>query len=107
KDGLSNSVLAAMALGFGWVHDTSLLAPYVARYHDIIEKVWDERTHHIAESLAVGFYPLAVASPQLRDATQTWLDTHPHVSNSLRRTISENRDAVTRALRAQAADARA
>src|SRR5690606_21913544 len=36
KDGLSNSVLAAMALGFGWVHDTSLLAPYVARYHDVI-----------------------------------------------------------------------
>lgn len=107
KDGLSNSVLAAMALGFGWVHDTSLLEPYVARYHDVIEKVWDERTHHIAESLAVGFYPLAVASPQLRDATQAWLDTHPHVSNSLRRTISENRDAVTRALRAQAVDARA
>ncbi|TQM96122.1 aminopeptidase N [Ornithinimicrobium humiphilum] len=107
QDGLSNAVLAAMALGFGWVHDTSLLEPYVARYHEVIESVWQQRTHHIAESLAVGFYPMALASPELRDATQAWLDSHPDVSNSLRRTIAENRDAVARALQAQAADARA
>ena len=104
QDGLSNSVLASMALGFGWVHDTSLLEPFVGRYHDVIERVWGERTHHIAESLAVGFYPLAVASPELRDATQAWLDSHPDVPSSLRRTVAENRDAVARAVRAQAAD---
>ncbi|GGK66381.1 aminopeptidase N [Ornithinimicrobium pekingense] len=107
QDGLSNSVLASTALGFGWVHDPTLLEPYVGRYHEVIEKVWDERTHHIAESLAVGFYPHAVASAELRDATQAWLDSHPHVSNSLRRTLAENRDAVARALQAQAVDARA
>ena len=106
-DGLSNSLLAAMALGFGRVHDTSLLEPYVARYHDVVARMWAERTHHIAESLAVGFYPLAVASPELLEASQSWLDTHPEASNSLRRTIAENRDAVARALKAQAADATA
>ncbi|WP_298747376.1 aminopeptidase N [uncultured Serinicoccus sp.] len=103
--GLSNSVLAAMALGFGRVHDEALLAPYVERYHDVVSRVWDERTHHIAESLAVGFYPLAVASPELLAASETWLEAHPDASNSLRRTVAENRDAVARALRAQAADA--
>ncbi|MFK5633130.1 aminopeptidase N [Ornithinimicrobium sp. LYQ103] len=107
QDALSNSVLASQSLGWGWVHDATLLQPYVDRYHAMIEKVWDERTHHIAESLAVGFYPLALATPELRDATQTWLDEHPDVSNSLRRTVAENRDAVERALTAQAADARA
>ena len=104
-DGLSNSVLASMALGFGWVQDTALLEPYVDRYHEVIEKVWADRTHHIAESLAVGFYPLPAASQRLLDATQTWLDEHPDVSHSLRRTVSENRDAVARALKAQAVDA--
>ncbi|AXH95920.1 aminopeptidase N [Ornithinimicrobium avium] len=106
QDGLSNSVLAAMALGFGWVHDSELLEPYVARYHEVIERVWGERTHHIAESLATGFYPLAVATPQLRDTTEAWLAAHPDVPSSLRRTLAENRDAVARAVRAQAADAR-
>ncbi|WP_131103896.1 aminopeptidase N [Ornithinimicrobium sufpigmenti] len=106
-DGLSNSLLAAMALGFGRVHDTLLLEPYVARYHDVVARVWDERTHHIAESLAVGFYPLAVASPELLEASQAWLDTHPEASNSLRRTVAENRDTVARALQAQATDATA
>jgi aminopeptidase N len=107
QDALSNSVLASQSLGWGWVHDAALLQPYVDRYHASIEKVWDGRTHHIAESIAVGFYPLALATPELRDATQTWLDEHPHVSNSLRRTVAENRDAVDRALTAQGADARA
>ncbi|MFX0537928.1 aminopeptidase N [Ornithinimicrobium sp. Y1847] len=106
-ESLSNSVLAAMALGFGWVHDAELLTPYVARYHEVIEDVWGRRTHHIAESLAVGFYPLAVASPELLAATQEWLDTHPDVSNALRRTVAENRDGVARALKAQAVDAQA
>ncbi|ANS78518.1 Membrane alanine aminopeptidase N [Serinicoccus hydrothermalis] len=103
--GLSNSVLAAMALGFGRVHDEALLEPYVERYHAVIDRVWQERTHHIAESLAVGFYPLALASPQLLEASQTWLAEHPEASNSLRRTVAENRDAVARAVAAQEADA--
>ena len=106
-DGLSNSLLAAMALGFGRVHDTALLEPYVARYHDVVARMWGERTHHIAESLAVGFYPLAIASPELLEASETWLDAHPDASHSLRRTVAENRDAVARALTAQAADATA
>ncbi|MDO5738944.1 MAG: aminopeptidase N [Ornithinimicrobium sp.] len=105
QDGLSNAVLASMALGFGWVHDDSLLLPYIERYHDVIEKVWDGRTHHIAESIAVGFYPLRIASQELLDASQHWLDSHPDVSNSLRRTIAENRDSVARCIRAQAVDA--
>lgn len=107
EDGLSNSVLAAMALGWGRVHDAQLLAPYVGRFHEAIGGVWESRTHHIAESIAVGFYPLALADAELLDATQAWLDAHPDASNSLRRTIAENRDGVARALRAQAADATA
>ena len=104
SDGLSNSVLASMALGFGRVHDPALLTPYIARYHEVIEDVWARRTHHIAESLAVGFYPHAVSTPELEAASQEWLDAHPELSHSLRRTITENRDTVARALQAQAAD---
>ncbi len=101
---LPNAVISATALGFGRAHDTSLLQPYVSRYVEAIEGVWASRTHAIAGSLATGFFPMAVADQGLLDATQKWLDEHPDVPNGLRRTVSENRDSVARALAAQAAD---
>ncbi|QDO89375.1 aminopeptidase N [Ornithinimicrobium ciconiae] len=104
SDELPNAVLAATALGFGRVHDTALLAPYVERYHEAIASVWEARTHHIAESIAVGFYPLALADQRLLDATAAWLDANPEAPSGLRRTVAENRDTVARALKAQERD---
>ncbi|MCK0111598.1 aminopeptidase N [Ornithinimicrobium sp. F0845] len=104
-DELPNAVLAATALGFGRVHDTALLVPFVERYHEQIASVWDARTHHIAESIAVGFYPMALADQRLLDATSTWLDANPDAPSGLRRTVAENRDTVARALEAQVRDA--
>ncbi len=101
---LPNAVISATALGFGRAHDTALLQPYIARDVEAIEGVWAARTHAIAGALATGFFPLAVADQELLTATQAWLDEHPDVPNGLRRTVSENRDSVARALAAQAAD---
>ncbi len=101
---LPNAVLNAMALGFGRVHDASLLQPFLTRYFIAIEDIWATHTHAIAEALAVGFFPMALASDELLEATQSWINDHPDVPNGLRRTISEHRDGVARALRAQAAD---
>ena len=101
-------ILIALMLTTGLVAiESTILATAVPSIVKDIGTVWEQRTHHIAESLAVGFYPFAVATPALLDATQTWLDEHPDASSSLRRTMSENRDSVARALRAQAADATA
>ncbi|MGB3764004.1 MAG: aminopeptidase N [Ornithinimicrobium sp.] len=101
---LPNAVVSSTALGFGRAHDPELLQPYVARYLEAIEGVWASRTHAIANTLATGFFPMAVADEGLLTATQTWLDQHPDAPSGLRRTVSENRDSVARALRAQAAD---
>ncbi|MGB7449509.1 MAG: aminopeptidase N [Ornithinimicrobium sp.] len=104
QDALPNAVINAMAVGFGRVHDPELLRPFLSRYMAAVEELWATRTHAIAEALAVGFYPTALADEELLEATQTWLDEHPEAPSGLRRTISENRDGVARALRAQAAD---
>lgn len=104
ESGLPNAVTASMGLGFGRVHDTNLLQPYIERYFSIIAQVWDSRTLHIAEGLAVGFFPMALASQELLAATQSWLDNNTDSPSGLRRTIAENRDSLTRALQAQAAD---
>ncbi|HET8602091.1 MAG TPA: aminopeptidase N [Segeticoccus sp.] len=103
---LANQTIEALALGWGRAHDPeALLRPFVQRYHEALTGVWDSRTHAIAESIAVGFYPRSLASAELRDASQSWLDAHPDAPAGLRRTVAENRDGISRALACQARDA--
>ncbi|MEO7070267.1 MAG: aminopeptidase N, partial [Nostocoides sp.] len=106
SDGLPNSVVEAIGIGFGRPSDTDLLRPYVARYHDMLETMWGSRTHAIAEAIVIWFYPRALADRDLLDATQAWLDAHQDCEPALVRLVAENRDAVTRALAAQDRDAR-
>ncbi len=103
--GLPNQTIDAVAQGFLRVHDTSLLAPYVERYHAMLTTVWASRTHAIAESVVKGFYPTALANRELADASQAWLNANPEATAALRRVVSENRDGVIRALTAQQRDA--
>ena len=83
----------------------ALLTPFVQRYHEVLEQVWAERTHAIAEGIVIGFYPMALAGPELLATTQTWLDEHPDAPAGLRRTVAESRDTVARAVAAQERDA--
>ena len=104
SDGLPNQTVDAVAQGFNKVHDTALLEPYIDRYHAMLTTIWATRTHAIAESVVAGFYPVALASRELADASQSWLDANPDATAALRRVVSENRDGVTRALAAQQMD---
>ncbi|MEO8556650.1 MAG: aminopeptidase N [Actinomycetota bacterium] len=104
-EGLPNQTVDAVAQGFVRVHDTSLLAPYVERYHAMLTTVWASRTHAIAESVVSGFYPTALANRELVDASQSWLNANPEAAAALRRVVSENRDGIIRALAAQHRDA--
>jgi len=104
QEGLPNQTVDAIAQGFVSVHDTALLTGYVEKYHAMLTTVWASRTHAIAESIVEGFYPLTLASRELLDASQAWLDANPDASPSLRRRVSENRDGVKRAVAAQQRD---
>ena len=105
--GLSNSMVDAYGLGFGRLGDVSALEPYVARYHDALMSLEGKGSMALVESIVLGFYTRGLASVELRDATQAWLDTHPDAHDALRRRVAENRDPVTRALAAQERDAQA
>ncbi|HEY8883336.1 MAG TPA: ERAP1-like C-terminal domain-containing protein, partial [Dermatophilaceae bacterium] len=102
--GLPNQTVDAVAQGFVRVHDSSLLTPYIEKYHAMLTTVWAARTHAMAESIVEGFYPVALANRELADASQSWLDANPDAIPALRRVVSENRDSVTRALAAQQRD---
>ena len=104
EEGLPNQTVDAIAQGFGRVHDTTLLAPYVEKYQTMLTTVWGSRTHAIAESVVQGFYPVALANRELAERSQSWLDANPDATSALRRVVSENRDGVRRALAAQQRD---
>ena len=106
KDGLPNSVVDAVALGFGRTGTSGVLEPFVERYHAMLDRVEEKKSHAIIEAIVTGFYPRALASRELLDATQSWLDTHPDAEPALIRLVAENRDGVARSLAAQERDAR-
>jgi aminopeptidase N len=106
KDGLPNSVVDAVALGFGRAGAPEVLRPYLGRYHTMLDTIERKGSHAIIEAVVTGFYPRALADAELHEATQTWIDTHPAAPDALVRLVAENRDGVARALAAQRRDAR-
>ena len=74
---LPNATVRATTLGFRRAIDTSLLAPYIERYFAALGQFWADRSYSIAETLARGLYPSPLASRELVDASQAWLDAAP------------------------------
>jgi aminopeptidase N len=110
NDDLPNALQDAAILGFNRVHDPELLSPYVERYFATLIPSWRARTNDSAQRIVIGLFPVALASQELVDRTQAWLDQHAGADDtpqSLVRLVSENRDTVVRALHAQRRDAEA
>ncbi|GGB16581.1 aminopeptidase N [Flexivirga endophytica] len=103
-DTLPNETARAVALGFGRVHDTTLLEPYVERYHAALREVWDARTYAMASNYVTVLYPIALSSQELIDATEQWLADNQDAPAGLVRLVAENRDIVRVALTAQSHD---
>jgi aminopeptidase N len=102
-DTITNVVLRNMGLGFQHVNEPGSLAGTVGPYFDAIARIWKERSYSIASYVLQFFYAGPLASQQLVDATNAWLDANPDVP-ALRRLVIENLAGVERALAAQARD---
>ena len=105
RDDLPNAIQTATIGGFGHPDQRELLEPYVERYFAMLEPVWASRTNETAQNLVVGLYPTVLADERLLWATDEWLASADSAPPALRRLVSEARDGVARALRAQAKDA--
>jgi len=102
---LPNAVAASTISGFGRVHDTAVLTPFVEPYFAALRTVWADRTNEMAQQIVTGLYPVELASADLVERTDRWLAEEPDAPPALRRLVLENRDGVARALRAQERDA--
>jgi aminopeptidase N len=104
SEDLPNAVQASVIAGFGRVHDTRLLEPFVEPYFEALRRVWETRTNEIAQQIVVGLYPTLLATPETLERTDAWLERLDGEVPALRRLVVESRDGVARALRAQERD---
>jgi aminopeptidase N len=104
-DDLSNTIHSYTCLGFNENIHHELLADYVDPYFDSMLKVWETKGYEIAEATAIHLFPTWVITPETLAKAEHWLIvTGKDASNALRRAITEGRDAMSRALKARAAD---
>lgn len=101
----SNTLVNAASAAFGRVVDLELLAPYQDKYLEHAERLWDERSYHIAAYLLNNLYPIQLANQELADKTKALIATESVAAKpALRRILIENLDSLERGLRAQLAD---
>ncbi|WP_430867312.1 aminopeptidase N [Demequina aurantiaca] len=104
---LTNALQSSATGGFGHVHDTALLEPFVDDYFASVRRIYNDKTNEMAANLIEGLYPAQLAGrvPDLQDKADTWLAENADAHDALKRMIIEGRDGVRRALQAQAKDA--
>jgi aminopeptidase N len=107
SNALSNALVEATISGFDQPGHRDLLAPYSAKYFAAIERVWAERSIEIGMAIVQGLFPRYQDRQETVDAADGWLNAHTEAPPALRRLVSEARDDLARALRAQRCDAAA
>jgi aminopeptidase N len=98
---LSNSEVEACAAGFSDVFDLYLLEDWLYEYFNRIVDVWEQNDFHIAETILRGFYPGRMASLELVQLCERWLDANADKPDALKRIIIENCEDTRRAVKAQ------
>jgi aminopeptidase N len=94
---LTNSQMEAVAIGFSDAN-AELATPYVARYFDRVDWIWEHKTFHMAETLIEALYPRYADPKQLTELGDRWLSTHADADDALRHMISENVEGSHRTL---------
>jgi aminopeptidase N len=101
----SNTLVNAASLAFCRTNDVTLLEPYMDKYLANAERLWDERSYHIAAYLLNNLYPIQLANQQLADKTRALIDSPAFVAKpALRRILVEGLAGLERGLKAQQVD---
>ncbi len=100
---LPNAVYRATLGGFVDTDDVSLLEPYVEKYFGEVARVWSLWSSDMSSTFAETAYPFQVYSQDTVDRTTAYIEAE-NPPPALLRLLTEGRDGVARALRAQAKD---
>ena len=78
-----------------------MLAPYVEKYLAAADTIWEEKGTQRASTALEFIFPKPLASQELLDRVDAWLETSP-ANPAAMRYVREGRADVARALAAQA-----
>jgi aminopeptidase N len=101
---VANETARSIVLSFQRSGQDEVLAPFVDRYFEAADTLWDHLGTHRASTVLEFIFPKPAASPELLAKADKWLETSP-AEPAAKRYVREGRDEVARALAAQERDA--
>jgi aminopeptidase N len=99
-----NETQRSIVLAFNADHQEEVLAPYVEKYLEAAETLWEHLGTHRASTALNFIFPRPLASPELLARVDDWLETTT-ANPAAVRYVREGRADVARYLAAQAKDA--
>lgn len=96
---LTNMQLEAVVRGFGATPRPDLAEPYAAKYYDVVDWVWKNKSFHMAEALLEGLYPYYADPATLVELGHRWLADHEDADNALKRIVRGNVESSQRTLK--------
>jgi aminopeptidase N len=105
RDDVPNETMRSVAIAFLQAGQADVLRPYVQRFLDVAEDIWERRGVHRASTVLTYMFPTVLADQETLDATDAWL-ARTEANPAARRLVGEGRDDLARALAAQACDRR-
>ncbi len=104
RDDVANETQRSVVLAFQVFGQDDVLAPYVERYLEAADTLWEEKGTQRASTALEFMFPKQLASQELLDRVDAWLEASP-ANPAAKRYVREGRADVARALAAQARDA--
>jgi aminopeptidase N len=101
---ISVDLLRSVSLGFHQPGQADLLAPYAARYFDVLPEIWSGSGGHLRVARGAALFPVTAVSAQLIDQIDAFLATGDR-EPGLVRVLIERRDQVARAMRSRVVSA--
>jgi aminopeptidase N len=105
KEEMSSAFREKTLLGFMRTTQRELLASWIDPYFENLLEMWGKKSYDISSSYVELCYPGLQISEAVVNKTNTWLETQGRdAAAGLKRLLGESRDAMVRALAAQAKD---
>jgi aminopeptidase N len=105
RDDVANETQRSVVLAFQVFGQDEVLAPYVEKYLEAADTLWEEKGTQRASTALEFIFPKQLASQELLDRVDAWLESSP-ANPAAKRYVREGRADVARALAAQAKDER-
>jgi aminopeptidase N len=101
-----NETHRSIAISFMRHGQQDVLAPYLEKYLEAADGIWERLGTHMASNVLEGSFPLPLGSPETIARLDRWLD-ESQANPAAKRYVREGRADLSRALAAQARDAQA